>query len=249
MKTNSEFNIERHLEEDHANLHSNNIKCFVYGGLDGIITTFAIISSCYGAGLNIKALLILGLSNVLADALSMGFGEFASADLERDYINSELKKVDYEYENNLEEEKKELAEILEKNDSFSKEDSITVVNIFSKYKTPFLELMMKKELELGFPESRKDIIEGSLSTFSSFIVFGLIPLIPYLIVFLNNQYIITDTLFFLSYVCTIFSISLLGYIYIHKTQQSFFYLFKFVFSATIAALTAFIIGYLLESLL
>ena len=101
-----EFNVEHHLQEDHPNLHSNNIKCFVYGGLDGIITTFAIISSCYGAGLNIKALLILGLSNVLADALSMGFGEFVSADLERDYINSELKKEDYEYENNLEEEKR-----------------------------------------------------------------------------------------------------------------------------------------------
>ena len=97
--------VNHHLKEQHPNLHSKNLKCLIFGGLDGIITTFAIISSCFGAGMNIKSVLILGLANIIADGLSMGFGEFISADLERDYINSELKKEEYEYDNNLEEEK------------------------------------------------------------------------------------------------------------------------------------------------
>ena len=61
-----------------------------------------------------KTIVILGISNVIADALSMGFGEYLSADLERDYIISELKKEDYEYDNNLDEEKDELIQILQK---------------------------------------------------------------------------------------------------------------------------------------
>ena len=48
----------------------------------------------------------------------------------------------------------------------SKEDSITVVNIFSKYKTPFLELMMKKELEIEFPESIKYIMILSMQRYA-----------------------------------------------------------------------------------
>ena len=94
--------MNHHLQEKHPNLHSRNLKCFIYGGLDGIITTFAIVSSCYGANLGIKPVLILGLSNVMADALSMGLGEYISSELERDYVMSELDKEDHEYNNNLE---------------------------------------------------------------------------------------------------------------------------------------------------
>ena len=104
--------MDHHLKEQHPNLHSKKLKCLIFGGLDGIITTFAIISSCFGAGMTIKSVLILGLSNIIADGLSMGFGEYISADLERDYIKSELEKETLEYENNLEEEKKELTSIL-----------------------------------------------------------------------------------------------------------------------------------------
>ena len=48
------------------------------------------------------------ISNVIADALSMGLGEYISSELERDYIISELNKEEHEYNNNLEEEINEL---------------------------------------------------------------------------------------------------------------------------------------------
>ena len=244
-----EDEITHHLQESHPNLHSKKLKCFIYGGLDGIITTFAIISSCYGAGMGIKAILILGLSNVMADALSMGLGEFISSDLERDYIKSELIKENYEYENNLEEEKRELSLILTNKDNINIEDSNKIVNIYSKYKNPFLELMLKKELDLELPEDRKDIIIGAKSTFTSFVMFGLIPLIPYLIMFISGKSDTNELLFIISYFCSILSVILLGYMYIKRTKQSIFYLFKFAISATLAAAAAFIIGYSLESLL
>ena len=50
------------------------IKSVVLGGLDGIITTFAVVSGATGGGLGTDVILVLGFSNILADAMSMGVG-------------------------------------------------------------------------------------------------------------------------------------------------------------------------------
>ena len=200
--------------------------------------------------MNIKSVLILGLSNIIADGLSMGFGEYISADLERDYINSELKKEEYEYDNNLEEEKEELAKIISKKEDIDYDESKEIIELISKHKDLFLELMLKKELDLELPEDKKDIIKGSLVTFVSFLFFGLIPIVPYFIHFIiYTSQTISTLLFLISYFCSAFSVFILGLVYICKTKQSYFYLFKLVITATIAAISAYFIGYFLESLL
>ena len=51
---------------------------FIYGGMDGIITTVAIISGTIGADLSSKYALILCLSNVIADGFSMGVSNYNS---------------------------------------------------------------------------------------------------------------------------------------------------------------------------
>ena len=53
--------LNHHLREQHPNLHSRNLKCLIFGGIDGIITTFAIISSCFGASFGVKTIVILGI--------------------------------------------------------------------------------------------------------------------------------------------------------------------------------------------
>ena len=45
---------------------------FIYGGMDGIITTIAIISSVMGANISTQYALVLGMANVLSDGFSMG---------------------------------------------------------------------------------------------------------------------------------------------------------------------------------
>jgi VIT1/CCC1 family predicted Fe2+/Mn2+ transporter len=52
---------------------------FVYGSVDGVVTTVAIITGAIGAGLSSSIILILGLANVLADAWSMGSSEYLSS--------------------------------------------------------------------------------------------------------------------------------------------------------------------------
>jgi VIT1/CCC1 family predicted Fe2+/Mn2+ transporter len=55
---------------------------FIYGGIDGVITTFAIVAGSVGGGLSREVILILGLSNVIADGYSMGISRYLSASAE-----------------------------------------------------------------------------------------------------------------------------------------------------------------------
>lgn len=52
---------------------------FVYGSVDGVVTTVAIITGAVGAGLSSPIIFILGLANVLADGWSMGSSEYLSS--------------------------------------------------------------------------------------------------------------------------------------------------------------------------
>jgi vacuolar iron transporter family protein len=57
---------------------------FVYGANDGIITTFAVVSGAQGASLGHKAIIILGLANLVADGFSMGASSFLAIRTEVD---------------------------------------------------------------------------------------------------------------------------------------------------------------------
>ena len=55
-----------------------NLREFVYGGMDGAVTTFAIVTGAAGANFDTKVILILGLANVFADGFSMAVGAYLS---------------------------------------------------------------------------------------------------------------------------------------------------------------------------
>ena len=51
---------------------------FVYGGMDGVITTFAVVSGVVGAALSPAIVLILGFANLTADGFSMSLSNYMS---------------------------------------------------------------------------------------------------------------------------------------------------------------------------
>ena len=55
---------------------------FIYGSIDGIITTFSIVAGSIGGGLSKKVIIILGLSNVISDGFSMGISRYLSSSAE-----------------------------------------------------------------------------------------------------------------------------------------------------------------------
>lgn len=51
---------------------------FVYGGIDGAVTTFAVVAGATGARFDLKIILVLGFANLIADGFSMGVGSYLS---------------------------------------------------------------------------------------------------------------------------------------------------------------------------
>ena len=78
---------KRGKHHNHSSSGGKYLKSIVYGGLDGIITTFAIVAGVAGAGLSASIILILGFANLIADGISMAAGDFLSSKTEDEYLN------------------------------------------------------------------------------------------------------------------------------------------------------------------
>lgn len=98
-------NVEKHKKGGEF------LKSLVYGGLDGIITTFAIVMGALGADLSIGTVLVLGVSNMFSDGLSMALGDYLSSKAEIDFNKAERAREAWEVENNPEGEKLEMEEL------------------------------------------------------------------------------------------------------------------------------------------
>jgi len=98
-------------DERHRSGEGRYVKSVIYGGLDGIITTFAVVAGVEGASLAPGVILILGGANLLADGLSMAIGDFLSTRSEQEYARAERRREDWEVEHYPEGEKQELVEL------------------------------------------------------------------------------------------------------------------------------------------
>lgn len=70
--------IKQHLEDY--------LSEFVYGGIDGAVTTFAVVAGATGARFDVKVLLVLGFANLIADGFSMGVGSYLSTKSEQELM-------------------------------------------------------------------------------------------------------------------------------------------------------------------
>ncbi|MBT8229160.1 MAG: VIT1/CCC1 transporter family protein, partial [Bacteroidia bacterium] len=84
---------------------------FVYGGIDGCVTTFAVVAGAVGAGLDSIIIIILGFANLLADGFAMSIGAYLSAKSESDNFKKYKEKEYWEIENMRESEVEEVREI------------------------------------------------------------------------------------------------------------------------------------------
>lgn len=66
---------------------------FVYGAIDGSVTTFAVVAGAAGAGLSSKVVIILGLANLAGDGFSMGVSTYESVKAERDIARRQRQKT------------------------------------------------------------------------------------------------------------------------------------------------------------
>ena len=151
---------------------------FVYGALDGIVTTFAVVSGVQGAQLSSSIILILGFANLIGDGVSMGVGNYLGTKSELDYIKKERKREEWEIENYPEGEKMEIRHIFHKK-GFRGKDLDRVTEIVISDKKTWVDMMMTEEL--GLMEEEKTPVLSGIATFAAFLIAGFIPLLIFVL--------------------------------------------------------------------
>jgi VIT1/CCC1 family predicted Fe2+/Mn2+ transporter len=242
----SERAIKESLEEPtiHDVAKGQYIGDMVYGAIDGIVTTFAVVSGVAGAKLSAGIVLILGFANLFADGLSMAVGNYLGAKSENEYKRRERYREEWEIEHLPDEEKQEIRQIYHRK-GFTGELLERVVEAITRDKKQWVDTMLLEELHI-IPEQTSPIKSGFM-TFVSFVVAGFVPLLSYVLsyfvpFFAERAYPISVGLTF----ATIFAVGSLRVYVTGKRWWTSGLEMLLVGGAT--AVVAYLIGYLLKGL-
>lgn len=174
----------------------NYLRDWIYGGIDGSVTTFAVVSGVAGAALPPWIILALGFANLAADGFSMAASNFLGTKAEHDDWHRleaiENRHIDLDPEG----EREEVRQIFQLK-GFEAEDLLRIVELVTANRKRWVSTMLTEEY--GLPHEVRSPWIAALSTFTAFLMCGLVPLLPYLLGIsraLEVSIIMTGTVFF-----------------------------------------------------
>lgn len=151
---------------------------FIYGGVDGAITTFAIVAGVEGAGLSSSVIIALGIANVLADGFSMAAANYTGTKAEMDNLQR-LREVEKRHIREVPEgEREEIRQILLLK-GLSGDVLERAVEAITRDEKIWVDMMMVEEY--GASPAVPHPLPAALATFAAFIVCGMVPLLPFLL--------------------------------------------------------------------
>jgi vacuolar iron transporter family protein len=156
----------------------NYLRDWVYGGIDGAVTTFAVVAGVVGAGLSARTIVILGVANLLADGFSMAASNYSGTKTERD-DQARLRAVEERHIDLVPEgEVEEIRQIFQAK-GFQGNGLENVVAVITADRQRWIETMLAEEY--GLPGSLRSPLKAATSTFLAFLICGLVPLLPFVV--------------------------------------------------------------------
>ena len=153
------------------------IRQLVFGSLDGLLVPLGVVSGVAGGTGNIHAVIVAGVAESFAGALSMGAGEFISGRSEAQVQQTEVNKELDEIRENPAFELEEMAQLL-KHEGVASDDAHRIATTLARYPEAYHRTMVDKELGLAIDPSTVKVPEA-LTMSGSYIVGSIFPLIAY----------------------------------------------------------------------
>ncbi|CAE7757377.1 VIT1 [Symbiodinium microadriaticum] len=224
--------------------YSTHLPEFVYGGIDGSVTTFAVVAGATGAHLESAIVIILGIANLIADGFSMSVGSYLSRKSEHQHFKEQKRREYWEVDHIPESERQEVRDIfMEK--GFEGKLLDDVVEVITSDRDRWVDLMMKEELQLT--EAPHSPMVSAGVTFLSFLLMGLIPLWIYIQDFFSP---LDSNLFTISSLLTGFGFLGIGYLKSIINNTSYLRgMAETLLLGMIAASLAYFLGGFLESII
>ena len=231
--------IRRRLAADHRPSY---LPAAILGGIDGCVTTIAVIASVAGAGLPGVVALVLGAANMVADGFSMAVSNYQAVKSEGDARDRLRRREERHIDQVPEGERDEIRAIFEAKGLEGKVLE-SVVETITRDRKRWVDMMIQEEY--GVPLHGPSPAIAGLATFSVFLLVGAVPLLPLLVPFLSG-----DGYFIASAVTALVALFGVGYIKgIVLVMARWRAGLETMLMGGGAAAIAFLFGYFLEPLL
>ncbi len=149
----------------------------VLGGIDGCVTTFAVVAGSVGAGFSTSVALVLGFANLFADGFSMAISNFEAIQAQREFADSvreiERRHIDLVPDG----EREEIRQIFAQK-GFSGEVLEQIVTTITDDQELWVETMLAEEY--GIQAQGLSPWKSGATTFAAFLLVGAVPLLPFL---------------------------------------------------------------------
>lgn len=152
------------------------LRDWVYGGIDGAVTTFAIVAGVVGAELSSGIVLILGVANIVADGFSMAASNYSGTKTEHEE-KAKLRAVEERHIEAVPEGEREEIRQIFRSKGFQGEDLERAVDVITADPKRWVDTMLTEEY--GLPKAVRSPLKAAASTFAAFMLCGSVPLLPF----------------------------------------------------------------------
>ena len=163
--------VEPHIKE------SNYIRDLVFGFGDGVNTSLGIVAGVGGAIISADVVILAALIGMFTGAKAMAVQNYLAVKSQREILESEIKREEYEIENMPDRERQEIEDIYREK-GFQGKELESIVNKITSDKGVWLKTMLTEELGLNL-DILGHPLKGALVMFGSFLLGGILPIIPY----------------------------------------------------------------------
>lgn len=156
----------------------------ILGGIDGCVTTIAVVASVAGAGLPGVVAFVLGLSSLVADGFSMAVSNYQAVKSDHDARARLREQEDRHIRLDPGGEREEIRQIFRAK-GFDGEVLEQIVETLTADDRVWIDTMIQEEhgLALQGPSPLK----AGAATFAMFLLVGATPLLPFLLPLLQGQ--------------------------------------------------------------
>ena len=167
--------IRRRLAEQRRHSYLSDA---VLGGIDGCVTTFAVVAGAVGGGFTSLVVVVLGFANLLADGFSMAVSNYQGTKSGRELVEEARREEERQIETIPEGEREEIRQIFAAK-GFAGEVLEAIVTGITQDRRLWVDTMLTEEL--GLQLDGPSPLRAGAATFAAFLLVGLLPLLPFVV--------------------------------------------------------------------
>ena len=154
------------------------LRDFVYGAIDGTVTTFAVVAGVVGADLSASVIIVLGAANLVADGFSMAVSNYLGTKSQQEELHR-VRRIEEQHIDMIPDGEADEIRVIFRQKGFEGELLEQIVQVVTSNRQLWIETMLTDEwgLTLTTPVPWR----AGLMTFIAFVVSGFLPLLPFIV--------------------------------------------------------------------